>query len=82
MATDLARASAMSDMTVSRFLKGERQTAKACKKMAEALGYTVRRYLIGVEGGERRKPVPVRRVGHRRLDERESGLPDRRKEAR
>ncbi|HXG71478.1 MAG TPA: helix-turn-helix domain-containing protein [Gemmatimonadaceae bacterium] len=44
--TDLARVAGVSDMTVSRFLRREAQTAKTAKKLAEALGYTVRRYLI------------------------------------
>ena len=44
--TDLARSSGVSDMTVSRFLKGEHQTARTADKLAKALGYTVRRYLI------------------------------------
>lgn len=41
-----ARRADVSDMTVIRFLRGERQTAKTAKKLAEALGYTSRRYLI------------------------------------
>jgi transcriptional regulator with XRE-family HTH domain len=44
--TDLARASGVSDMTVSRFLKGESQTARTADKLARALGRSVRRYLI------------------------------------
>lgn len=44
--TDLARAANVSAMTVSRFLRGEAQTAPTAKKLAEALGYSVRRYLI------------------------------------
>ena len=44
--TDLARAADVSGMTVTRFLRGEAQTAPTAKKLAEALGYTVRRYLI------------------------------------
>lgn len=43
---DLARRADVSDMTVYRFLSGERQTARSAKKLAEALGYTVRRYLV------------------------------------
>ena len=43
---DLARAAGVADMTVYRFLAREAQTAKTAKKLAEALGYTVRRYLI------------------------------------
>jgi len=44
--TDLARRAKVSDMTVSRFLTGERRTARTAKKLATALGYSVRRYLI------------------------------------
>ena len=43
--TDLARAAGVSDMTVSRFLNGARQNPRTVKKLAEALGYSVRRYL-------------------------------------
>ena len=46
MATDLARVAGVSDMTVSRFLRCESQTAPTAKKLAEALGYSIRRYLI------------------------------------
>lgn len=44
--TDLARVAGVSDMTVSRFLRREAQTAKTAAKLAAALGYSVRRYLI------------------------------------
>jgi len=43
---DLADEADVSDMTVIRFLRGERQTARTAKKLAGALGYSVRRYLI------------------------------------
>lgn len=43
---DLATEAGVSDMTVIRFLRGERQTPKMAKKLALALGYSVRRYLI------------------------------------
>jgi plasmid maintenance system antidote protein VapI len=42
----LARAADVSAMTVSRFLNGEARTAPTAKKLAEALGFTVRRYVI------------------------------------
>jgi transcriptional regulator with XRE-family HTH domain len=45
-ATDLARLAGVSDKTVSRFLRSETQTAATAKKLAEALGYSVRRYVI------------------------------------
>lgn len=46
---DLARAAGVSGMTISRFLRGHRQTAKTAAKIAHALGYSVRRYFAGVE---------------------------------
>lgn len=45
VATDLARVAGVSDMTVSRFLRGERQSPRTAKRLAEALGYSIRRYL-------------------------------------
>ena len=42
---DLADRAGVARSTVSRFLAGEFQTARTAKKLAEALGYTVRRYL-------------------------------------
>lgn len=44
--TDLARAADVSDTTVMRFFRGERQTARTAKKLADALGRSLRRYLI------------------------------------
>ena len=44
--TDLARRARVSDMTVSRFLSGERRTPRTAKKLARALGYSIRRYLV------------------------------------
>jgi transcriptional regulator with XRE-family HTH domain len=43
---DLADRACVSDMTVIRFLRGERQTNRTAKKLAKGLGYSVRRYLI------------------------------------
>ena len=45
-ASDLARRANVSNTQVGRFLKGERQTPKMGKKLADALGMPVRRYLI------------------------------------
>lgn len=45
---DLANAAGVADMTVIRFLRGDSQTAPTAKKLARALGYSVRRYLISV----------------------------------
>lgn len=47
--TDLARVSQVSDMTVSRFLRSQTQTAKTAHKLARALGYSVRRYLVAAK---------------------------------
>lgn len=44
--TDLARKARVSDMTVGRFLRGEVQTARTAKKLASALGYSIRRYFV------------------------------------
>lgn len=43
---DIAKKARVADMTVIRFLRGERQTAKTAKKLARALGHDVERYLI------------------------------------
>lgn len=43
---DLANRASVADMTVIRFLRGDQQTARTAKKLATALGYSVRRYLI------------------------------------
>jgi transcriptional regulator with XRE-family HTH domain len=47
---ELARRAGVADMTVYRFLSGERQTAPTAKKLAKALGHSVRRYLISARG--------------------------------
>lgn len=46
--SELARRARISDMTVTRFLRGESQTAKTAARIAKALGYSVRRYFVGV----------------------------------
>jgi plasmid maintenance system antidote protein VapI len=46
LATHLAKTAGVSDMTVSRFLSGEVQTAPTAKKLAKALGRSIRRYLV------------------------------------
>lgn len=50
---DLANAADISDMTVIRFLRGENQTAKTARKIARALGYSVRRYIVSAESEAR-----------------------------
>lgn len=49
MGVDLARAAGVSSMTVTRFLRGESHTARTAERLARALGYSVRRYLTGVD---------------------------------
>jgi transcriptional regulator with XRE-family HTH domain len=46
MPTDLARESGLSNMTISRFLSAEVQTAPTAKRIAEALGRSIKRYYI------------------------------------
>jgi transcriptional regulator with XRE-family HTH domain len=46
MPIDLARAAGVSHMSVSRFLRCERQTPRMAKKLADAIGYSIRRYLV------------------------------------
>lgn len=48
-ATDLADRAKVARSTVSRFLSGEFQTARMAKRLAEALGYSVRRYIVPAE---------------------------------
>ena len=42
----LAQAAGVSDMTVIRFLRGERQTPRVAVKLSKVLGYSVQRYLL------------------------------------
>jgi transcriptional regulator with XRE-family HTH domain len=46
---ELSRRARVADMTVYRFLSGERQTAAAAKKIAKALGRSPARYLVRAE---------------------------------
>jgi transcriptional regulator with XRE-family HTH domain len=43
---DFANAAGVSDMTVIRFLRGEQQTAPMATRLARALGYSTRRYIL------------------------------------
>lgn len=43
---DLARKADVSHMTVARFLSGEIQTPRVAKKLATALGHSLKRYVI------------------------------------
>jgi transcriptional regulator with XRE-family HTH domain len=43
--SDLADRAGVAPSTVSRFFSGEIQTARVAKKLAVALGYSLRRYL-------------------------------------
>jgi transcriptional regulator with XRE-family HTH domain len=47
--TDLADRAGVARSTVSRFLNGEFQTARMAKRLAEALGYSVRRYIVPLD---------------------------------
>lgn len=47
--TELAREASVSSMTVTRFLRGEAQSAKTAERIARALGHSIRRYFAGVE---------------------------------
>lgn len=49
-ATDLAVRAKVSKPTVTRFLRGEFQTATTAKKLAEAFGYSPRRYVLPPKG--------------------------------
>lgn len=44
--TDLAREAGVSVATVSRFFSGEYRTNPTAKRLAIALGYAVRRYIV------------------------------------
>lgn len=46
---DLADRAGVARSTVSRFLSGDFQTARTAKKLAGALGHSVRRYLLPFE---------------------------------
>lgn len=46
---DLARAAGVSEMTISRFMRGETQTKKVAGKIADAFGFSVKRYFSHVE---------------------------------
>jgi len=46
---DLADKAGVARSTVSRFLNGEFQTARMAKRLAQALGYSVRRYIVTAE---------------------------------
>lgn len=43
---DLAHEAGVADMTVTRFFRGDHRTNRTAKKLAGALGYSVRRYLV------------------------------------
>lgn len=51
---DLSRRAKVADMSVIRFLRGEQQTARMAKKLATALGYSMKRYLVSSVQRERR----------------------------
>ena len=43
---DLADRAGVARSTVGRFLNGDFQTPRTAKKLAETLGYSIRRYLV------------------------------------
>jgi len=47
--TDLARVAGVNPMTITRFLRGDVQSPRTAAKIAQALGYSVRRYFLGVQ---------------------------------
>ncbi len=51
LSTDLAREAGVADMTVTRFFRGDHQTARTAKKLANALGYSPRRYMLRGDQG-------------------------------
>jgi len=53
MAVDLARIAGVSPSAVGYFLNRKQQTAKMADRLAKALGFTVRRYLISVRDKDR-----------------------------
>lgn len=44
--SDLSARAKVSPMTVTRFFRGEFQTARVAAKLAKALGFSIRRYLL------------------------------------
>lgn len=46
---DLAREAGVTAMTVSRVFRGLRANPRTMKKLAKALGHSVRRYIVGAE---------------------------------
>lgn len=48
----LAEQAQVSKMSVGRFLKGEVQTAKMAGRLAEALGFSVARYVVPARDSE------------------------------
>jgi plasmid maintenance system antidote protein VapI len=46
---DLAARAAVSKSTVSRFFDGSFQTPRTAAKLAKALGYSVRRYVVALQ---------------------------------
>jgi hypothetical protein len=66
LANELARRAGVADMTAYRFLDGSVQTPPTAKKLAAALGHSVRRYLIPATSERRR--VADRRAGDDRRE--------------
>lgn len=87
MQSDMATAAGVASSTVGRFLSGKFQTTRTAVKLAKALGYSVRRYLVSAmadsarveaaaerrSGKERRGGKPGRRIGNGVIDTRVYG---------
>ena len=56
--SDLSARADVSPMTVGRFLRGEFQTSRVAAKLAKALGYSVRRYLLVAHVVSVGRPAP------------------------
>lgn len=56
LATHLAQHSGLSGMTIGRFLSGHTQTAPTAKKIAAALGRSVRRYILSASSSSNLGP--------------------------
>jgi transcriptional regulator with XRE-family HTH domain len=69
-AAELADRADVARSTVGRFLAGESQTAKTAKKLADVLGYSVRRYISALPTKSRDRRTDDRRDGARRAADR------------
>jgi len=73
-AKDLAARAGVSKMRVSRFFDGSFQTAKTAKALADALGRSVRRYILPAKPSDARAKTPRKRRGEDSREERERAI--------